>query len=570
MNMKKTLAALSAAAVAVSAMATTVSAEEGSFTYDLVRETKTIEDGTATIATVASGLNLTAATDLKVTMNNSDANKFKAGEAVYTITVTQNGTNQVWTKEISSKTDAANYSTWISVTGDTAVITIPCASGATTGGIDTAVFDTSVRVQIVATTKHDVKDDSQKKFNAAIAAGTISTQFEAVSAANTAELALINADIATVNAMVLGTDVTGTTLTATGAPATAGMTALTADEKTSLNTALVALKNAIQVNVAPQIASTNAGEKAHLFPMMTTVNGIARPVVSTGLVAINADGKNAANDSYDLISSTSSTATQFDLIDYLELNNGDLNDKIGKVGYKNVLPVLNDVIASYEDVTFTFTTSALYVNVDARDNNTVSYLKKDDDKAFGEGFSEKKDDYWYNPSFGQHLYGKDYYDAEGTNYVGTNSNWAFNLFTGGLTINNKYTMSLNDTQVFDWGENTLSFDWDSVSEGKVTNARYILEYMNLYTSTPWFWDSMTVSFSDGKAEDAESGEGVEGEEEVVEDETSEEVTEEVTEEEAPVVDDATAENPETGNASVALAVIPVALAAAAIVAKKRG
>ncbi len=569
MNMKKTLAALSAAAVAVSAMATTVSAETGSFTYDLVRETKTIEDGTATITTVASGLNLTGATSLNVTMNNSDVNKFKAGETVYTITVTQNGTSQVWTKEISSKSDAANYSTWISVTGDTAVVTIPCAAGATTGGIDTAVFDTNVRVQIVAATKHDVKDDSQKKFNAAITAGTISTQFEAVSAANTAELALIDADIATVNAMVLGADVTGTTLTATGAPSTAGMTALTADQKASLTAALTVLKNAIQVNVAPQIASTNAGEKVHLFPMMTTVNGIARPVVSTGLVSNNADGKNVANDSYDLISSTSSTSTQFDLIDYLELNNGDLNDKIGKVGYKNVLPVLNDVIANYEDVTFTFTTSALYVNVDSRDNNTVSYLKKDDDKAFGEGFSEKKDDYWYNPSFGQHLYGKDYYDAEGTNYVGTNNNWAFNLFTGGLTINNKYTMSLNDTQVFDWGENTLSFDWESVTDGKVTNATQLLEYMNLYTSTPWFWDTMTVAFNDANAEDAESGEGVEGEEEVVEEETTAE--EEVpAEEEAPVVDDATAENPATGNASVALAVIPVALAAAAIVAKKRG
>lgn len=68
-----------------------------------------------------------------------------------------------------------------------------------------------------------------------------------------------------------------------------------------------------------------------------------------------------------------------------------------------------------------------------------------------------------------------------------------------------------------------------------------------------------------------SAEGVEGEDEIVDETTEgEEIAEDA--EEAPAEDTEEApaeeENPTTGNASVALAVIPVALAAAAIVAKK--
>jgi hypothetical protein len=33
----------------------------------------------------------------------------------------------------------------------------------------------------------------------------------------------------------------------------------------------------------------------------------------------------------------------------------------------------------------------------------------------------------------------------------------------------------------------------------------LLEYMNLYTSTNWFWDSFTVTYSNGDAEDVGTG-----------------------------------------------------------------
>ena len=57
------------------------------------------------------------------------------------------------------------------------------------------------------------------------------------------------------------------------------------------------------------------------------------------------------------------------------------------------------------------------------------------------------------------------------------------------------------------------------------------------------------------------------EEDFVEEDVEEPVVEEVVEEAAPVE---VAPSPKTGNAPIALAVIPVALAAAAVVAKKRG
>lgn len=68
-----------------------------------------------------------------------------------------------------------------------------------------------------------------------------------------------------------------------------------------------------------------------------------------------------------------------------------------------------------------------------------------------------------------------------------------------------------------------------------------------------------------EVEDIEDVEDVE-EDEFVED-VEEPVVEEVVEETAPVE---VAPSPKTGNAPIALAVIPVALAAAAVVAKKRG
>ncbi len=252
--------------------------------------------------------------------------------------------------------------------------------------------------------------------------------------------------------------------------------------------------------------------------------------------------------------------------------------KAGGNYYTRPVAVINDAIANHENVTFTFTSYDGYVTT-AKSHLFQEWVEAD--RAYGWQTSSYD---WYNPTFGQHLYtnlgdsyslfGSDDYDTYGS----YSSAWATNLFTGAIVVNSGLTMQLNDTDKFNWGNNTLTFDWFTITdEGKITEAKTFLTSMLLYTPTDWYWDNLTVVVADLDDDTVDAGEGLEGDgdelldddEEVIE-EVVEEVVEEVTE--APVVEDvpAAAPSPATGNSSVALAVIPVALAAAAVVAKKRG
>ena len=280
--------------------------------------------------------------------------------------------------------------------------------------------------------------------------------------------------------------------------------------------------------------------------------------------------------------------------------------------YNNPVAVINDAIANGKNVTFTFTAFSDYVvttnSLLVKHEAGQPYIDGDKKYAVGAAIGYNATGYeWNNGTYTQHLYGTDNvtyttpygpvgevqysaYKAAGSyDYYGSYSSaWAVNLLTGGLTINNELTMQLNDTDKFMWGENTLTFDWDTITEdGKITNAKQFLTSMLLYTPTDWYWDNLQVTVVEG-SEDVAAAEGLEDDglelddEEVVEDveevEDIEEVEEPVEEVEEPVVEEVVEEaapvevapSPKTGNAPVALAVIPVALAAAAVVAKKRG
>jgi hypothetical protein len=270
--------------------------------------------------------------------------------------------------------------------------------------------------------------------------------------------------------------------------------------------------------------------------------------------------------------------------------------KSGGNYYTYPLSVLNDAIANNEKVTFTFTGYDGYV---ATANSTLLQQWVEPYRAYG--WSTGSAD-WKSPTFGQHVYAQDINVATPYNtntdvsgkYTGQAANpstydqygsysqaWAVNLFTGAIVVNSEVTMQLNDTDKFQWGANSLSFVWqDVIEDGKITNAKQLLTSMLLYTPVDWYWDNLTVNVEAGTAEDVDNAAGLEGEgEELVEDEVVEEPVEEevveepveevVVEEEAPAPVEP-APSPKTGNAPVALAVIPVALAAAAVVAKKRG
>ena len=225
----------------------------------------------------------------------------------------------------------------------------------------------------------------------------------------------------------------------------------------------------------------------------------------------------------------------------------------------------------------------------------------------GRGYDTKQDIYtWYNPTFSQHLYSS-YYSPFGVtaydNYGSYSSAWGINLFSGGLVVNSEVTMQLNETDAFTWGDNTLTFKWSNItSDEKISNAKDYLSSMLLYTPVDWYWDSLVISVDNTEElveEDVAAGAGLEEESEIIIDEDStyeeiitpvdDELPIEIIEEDIPedieTIDETTeeeietdiiieeilpeAESPKTGNPSVALALIPIACAATAIIAKQK-
>ncbi|MGN0665546.1 MAG: hypothetical protein ACI4KF_03365 [Huintestinicola sp.] len=251
--------------------------------------------------------------------------------------------------------------------------------------------------------------------------------------------------------------------------------------------------------------------------------------------------------------------------------------KAGDNYYTKPIAVINDAIANHENVVFTFTSFDGYVAT----KETVLYSTW---ATAGRAYGWQVNKYdWYNPYFGQHLYtnidpsyslfGTDDYDMYGSYSIA----WGINLFTGAVVINNALTMQLSDTDKFDWGNNTLSFDWNSITaEGKITDAKTLMTSMLMYTPVDWYWKTLSVVVGDEEGDDVSSTAGEDGNGTEIDDEDVVITVDD--EDEEPVVVEEPAEepakeiptSPATGNSPVALAVIPVALAAAAVVAKKRG
>lgn len=208
------------------------------------------------------------------------------------------------------------------------------------------------------------------------------------------------------------------------------------------------------------------------------------------------------------------------------------SNKVNNNHYTRPIAVINDAIANGENVTFTF----------------HSYKGKIKDNKIYSGI-----DYdWKADRFGQHLY--PYYDE--TTYGSYSDAWNINLFTGAIVVNSDITMQLNDTDAFEWSDSTLTFDWDSITGGKVTDAKTFITSMFLYTPVDWYWDSLEVKVikENLQEEDVSCGEGIESDE----DDIFEEVVEEdviVEENSVPVVET----SPKTGN-SIAPIILTIIIA----------
>lgn len=495
MNMKKTIAAVAACAVAVSAMATTVSADTNTLHYNLVN-TVYKSTGSATITATVSKLDTTAATSVVLqapTFTNLKGANLGYGNTTYTITGynfddTTGAKSDAFSFVVTSKsaTWSLNASNWVD---DNGKITIPVTTSASTGIVAGNTYITVTAVVSHADTGWT--DNANKD----LLAGGFT----------------VSADAGT-TVVPMATTLTAYTSASSAIDAQYPM-------KTSSNT-------------------TSADSSATANP---TVWG-----------TVYSEGKNVLGNVSNIIAC---------------LQDDQYNLRENGKSYVNVAAVLNDVIANFDDVTFTFNTAAKGVDKDGKydDNGDKKYT-----------------------AFGQHLY--NLYGDEASSYVYAGYDWTgYNLFSGALVINGSLSMSLNNTEVFDYAATSLSFNWEDVTGGANVNT-YVtyLQKMQLATSSTWYWDSMDVVYGNTESDDVNSGEGTDAEEDVIADDTADEeiaddttVDEEPADEDVPADDEEPADeapadeapaddNPATGNAPIALAVIPVALAAAAVVAKKRG
>ncbi|MDR0946561.1 MAG: hypothetical protein LBM87_02270 [Ruminococcus sp.] len=276
---------------------------------------------------------------------------------------------------------------------------------------------------------------------------------------------------------------------------------------------------------------------------------------------------------------------------------------------------INDAIANYNDVTITFNTATDTVMF----GSDVHFWDASNDPVDGEDFNNNWWAYlgrfatdslntpfyrtgallsWAKPStsdfgtdlyktpFGQHIFSDSYgYAPElgsfGNGFILGGLNYNANLFNAALVVNGYYTMQLSDVAQFTYTATGISFNWQEIREGMAGNINTyydIIHQMNLATSVDWYWDSMDLTFANVEVESGDSDAGAtEGDDVIAPDDELEALEPDADEDEVVVAPPAVetpaapevAPNPTTGNASVALAVIPVALAAAAIVAKKR-
>lgn len=627
MNMKKTIAAIAAGAVAVSAMATTVSAlESGSLTYNLVNTLEDQSNGKLTIKATFQNVKLVSGQEVvinpkgmgwtdKVVVSGQyiDTNK-----AIAPMTFTRD----IWSEGYSSQTE--DMIKWDGI--HIPVKAVNDGSPALMGGVATDATPDTPAVDPVPA-ESEVTDKSvnitaavadikvQTAAFAGMAGGTYTIKYD------TDKWVILDAEGFSTGKEIL---VNGATGEADGETLTVKYTA-PVEGKPAVPGA-PATDGAQMANITVTVTMKAIDEKD-----WETINkALKHPEHADGIgISLNGVWGDATGSGFTAPTKRRAPLMTYytdnlNVIEYLEKAHVNGDDK----GYANVGAVINDAIENYETVTFTFNTASANVawgvasigTDGAKKFNPTFVWTTNDGKQksrtdvaaefgqlinktdkWGESYQDWKydrDDYiimGYYPdndwegvdtykAFGDHTYDW-FYSPEGTGMVGMD--WAGqDLFAGALIVNEKQTMSLGNTEYFDWNKTSISFDWDAIMDGAATTNNYAtyVHSLKLATSQYWFWDSMNLVLTAGESDDVSADAGVEADDETLDDEDDEIIDgddddepvadDDEDEEPAPVVDEPApapvVTNPPTGTASVALAVIPVALAAAAIVAKKRG
>lgn len=623
MNMKKTIAAIAAGAVAVSAMATTVSAvESGTLNYNLVNTLANQTNGKVTLKATFPNVPLTAGTPVQIQAKGMQwtdkviisGQYIDTNKAIAPITVTRD----IWSEGYSAVTEG------YLIGGD--IIEVPVETvntqgkptliggGAATEGTPgvPAVVESATAIATIGGVKSTVAVNlADLKLNNTvddIAAGETKA-FTVVAEVATPEDATDPDNV--IPATYRWKDAAKYGISTDKVPTTAD------DTIVITYTAPKAGVDEVPATGGPQMA--NIVVVVNMKHDLKDIESVNKKLQSQEW-GIFFNGKAG-----DATSSAFAAPTKFkapfmtnksdnrNIISYLENANVNGEDK----GYKNVGAVLNDAIENFETVTFKFNTAQSAVGfavaetkitsntyravpvlktevyseyakaaavLNAQEYGNYTYANRDLHEVIGVYVANDWEGSTVYKEFGDHTYDW-FYSPEGTGMLGMD--WGGqNLFAGALIVNEGYTMSLNNTEYFDWTKTAISFDWDAIMDGAATTNNYAtyIHSMKLATSNMWFWDSMEVELVAGESDDVSADAGVDADDETLDDDDDDSDIVADDDDDEPVVDDDDDEpvaddvdepapvvtNPPTGNASVALAVIPVALAAAAIVAKKRG
>ena len=518
MNMKKTIAAVAACAMAVSAMATTVSAvdenatEAKSLHYDLtVKETI----HTATLTFTAKSAKVSDTVGIAITVP-----KYVTALAdKVNVAVADKSTKTAYTFEFNSNSGAAGYdgtAAQYDLDGDKKNDVYVIDFGKVNGTAIQKAFQNSEALDITVTMADVPVTADQATVNGDLTSDTPTIKAELLSAVNYNATSKIYSPV--------------------GATTTPSVATTSTDLKNGKLNGAAAVKN---IDVKK--------------PMKTTAN------TTTG--------------TYDIITRLGEKNT--------------LNNYGGS--YKNVKAVLNDMVANYDDVVFTFNTATTKVIEDGL------YAG-----MYNSGLPGVED--WKGTdctSFPQHLYNK--FGDEGSGFTYSDSYVFNNLFNAALIANNNYTMNQSSVTPFEYSKTSVSFSWSDMTGGNsFVSVASAIDSLQLATSSTWYWDSMDVKGYVLAADDASTDAGIEDEGDDLDDADADadadadddtvadddvaadddvdadvDADDDVAADDDAAADDTVADdttdaNPATGNAPIALAVIPVALAAAAVVAKKRG
>ncbi|MDE6764067.1 MAG: hypothetical protein K2J73_10375, partial [Oscillospiraceae bacterium] len=549
MNMKKTIAAIAAGAVAVSAMATTVSAVESkTLNYNLTATLENQFNGQVTLKATFPNVPLEAGKNVKIRLLSNSSNGWTdkivvsgqyidTNKAINPITFTEDE----WTEGFSSVTagmmDSADQSAasdyWMAFVKNGPAgsygheITIPVVevntgSPALIGGTAVEGSDAVAATAVIKEVNLAADDATTTSAYVASFAGLESGEYTVQY--NTDKWEIMDGAFTTgkeVQVVTDGTVADGDTIVVTY---TKGKDAVEGSTGAQMANIIVTatLKNINPGNNGDMGGAISAGK---FYIEISTDNGTTYTRGDANYSGLTAATK------YKMPFRTTLN-DNVNILDYLQTANLIGDDK----SYVNVKAVINDAIENYEGVTFTFNTAASKVKYvlatgSKTGNPTIgNTLYSTYDAAVKAATGSQWVTAVYNDdwdavdtytAFGEHTY--DWrYAPETSGYTGFD--WGgTNLFAGALVVNEAYTMSLSNTEYFDWTKTSISFDWEAIMDNAATTNNYAtyVHSLKLATSNLWFWDSMDLVLTAGEADDVSADAGAEVDDATLDDDDDE-------------------------------------------------